>query len=311
MNRNETTRSRLETHAARFRNHLEALTWQPTSTWIGNGEAAFEWIDTANGLHALVSIEDDGHYGYTMMVDGEFRSGTDRDPSIGDFPDDLRGYLEQERDRTANPGGLSTAQGKDHEPDAAISGIRTTETAVNADYLPGDPAATVLAFQNTDGDELERRISLAGYPDAEGFVLCCFWLDEKVVKVPYVKRIVQKLEVYDETRGAELTSIRVFRQRMTDASQVGAIIAGIAHERRITDVDVIVGEVDPAAWGDLVSTVAGFGYGIGSMNLFFTRQVESSDDGSDGVFQNGWLKQIKIDMRMPELVRKRLRAPGT
>lgn len=65
----------------------------PTHTHVEVGsECLLEWINIPK-LHAAVSIEGDGKYGYTMLENGRFRSGTIQDPSVKTIPSELKAYL--------------------------------------------------------------------------------------------------------------------------------------------------------------------------------------------------------------------------
>lgn len=81
---------RMEHDAARFLEVIKCLEWQP-AVWKGDGEIGIEWI--GRGKHAVVSIEGDGRYGYTMLFGETFVAGEIADPEVNTLPDDLRHYL--------------------------------------------------------------------------------------------------------------------------------------------------------------------------------------------------------------------------
>ncbi|WP_310301431.1 hypothetical protein [Rhizobium sp. BE258] len=76
--------------ASAFAQHLKEISWRP-NVWQGDDEVVFEWI--SGNKHAVVSVEGDGVIGYTMLVNGDFVSGAEEDPSVDHLPSDLRDYL--------------------------------------------------------------------------------------------------------------------------------------------------------------------------------------------------------------------------
>lgn len=83
----------LSKDALAFADTLRELPWQP-EVWADESEVVFEWIN--DGQHAVVSIEGDGHLGYTMLINGQFRSGIDTEASVTHLPRDLQEYLNKQ-----------------------------------------------------------------------------------------------------------------------------------------------------------------------------------------------------------------------
>lgn len=83
-------RSAIFQDALTFYMNVRTMLWRP-AIWIDDGEIAFEWRDDIR--HAMVSIEGDGHIGYTIYKDGKFRSGEVVDPTPSVMPADLKDYL--------------------------------------------------------------------------------------------------------------------------------------------------------------------------------------------------------------------------
>lgn len=72
--------------------HLIDIDWKP-EVYFEPDEIILEWIKGER--HAIVSIERDGHYGYTYAIEGSFVSGKTFDPHVSHFPEDLRDYLNE------------------------------------------------------------------------------------------------------------------------------------------------------------------------------------------------------------------------
>ena len=73
--------------------HLINIDWKPEVSDLA-GETLIEWISLDHKYHAVVSLEGDGRYGYTYKIGDQFFSGTELDPLVTIFPNDLRKYLE-------------------------------------------------------------------------------------------------------------------------------------------------------------------------------------------------------------------------
>lgn len=74
----------------RFAQVIPASIASPT-TWVDDGEAAFEWVGT--NTHAIVSIEPDGTVGYAMRIGDSFEPGQEK-ARVDAFPSDLLEYLQ-------------------------------------------------------------------------------------------------------------------------------------------------------------------------------------------------------------------------
>ena len=76
--------------AAEFYAKVKELAWVP-DIWADDGEVAFEWIEGSK--HAVVSIEGDGHLGYTLLINGRFVPGRSSAAAVSSLPRDLLDYL--------------------------------------------------------------------------------------------------------------------------------------------------------------------------------------------------------------------------
>ena len=74
--------------------NLIDVDWKPDIWWDEDYcELSFEWIDQDLNLHAVVTLDGDGRYGYCYKVGDKFVAGKEFDPLVSRFPDDLRVYL--------------------------------------------------------------------------------------------------------------------------------------------------------------------------------------------------------------------------
>ncbi|HEV2502312.1 MAG TPA: hypothetical protein VGV39_04520 [Mesorhizobium sp.] len=85
---------RYENEAAKT-NAIGALAAMPEgvplpTVWLGDGEIGFEWI--GEEMHAVLSFEDDGSIGYTMLKGKQFVPG-EFEAEVNSFPSDLASYL--------------------------------------------------------------------------------------------------------------------------------------------------------------------------------------------------------------------------
>lgn len=56
-----------------------------------DGELVLEWL--MDGKEAIAGFDGDGHFGYTMLIDGKFRPGQDEGSIENELPTDLMSYL--------------------------------------------------------------------------------------------------------------------------------------------------------------------------------------------------------------------------
>ncbi|MCA1367175.1 hypothetical protein I6F15_07155 [Bradyrhizobium sp. BRP14] len=107
--------------------------------------------------------------------------------------------------------------------------------------------ATALVFENRDGELIDEWMNGDDRADYDHVALMCYWLDEKIVRVPEPVRIAQTYQEYEDESGEKTEDLLVVRGEATRAEPLAAMISRAVAVTRVRHVSVAADFADATA----------------------------------------------------------------